>query len=107
MAAALAAPHALQKLEVVDTVPTMGATSPALAAHIDAMPKEKGQSWVCARDAQAVLRKIQSVLILLAFLLADLETAADATVRFLSPLGVLGRSVCAVSALPFAPGECM
>jgi hypothetical protein len=41
----------------------------------------------------------------LAWLLANLESTADGTVRFRIPLGILGASIGDIGAFPFTPGE--
>jgi hypothetical protein len=40
----------------------------------------------------------------LAFLLTNLESTAEGTVRFRLPLDILGTSIDHVGAFPFAPG---
>jgi hypothetical protein len=41
----------------------------------------------------------------LAWLLANLESTADGSVRVRIPLGILGASICDIGAFPCAPGE--
>jgi pimeloyl-ACP methyl ester carboxylesterase len=61
MAAALAAPHALEKLVVADIAPAAGAMSPEFAVYVDAMVRVQEMGLRSRKDAQAVLRETESV----------------------------------------------
>jgi pimeloyl-ACP methyl ester carboxylesterase len=61
MAAALAAPHALEKLVVADNAPAAGAMSPEFAAYVDAMARVQEMGLRSRKEAQAVLRETESV----------------------------------------------
>jgi hypothetical protein len=59
--AALAAPHALEKLVVTDFAPAAGAMLPEWAAHVDAMARIQEMGLRLRENAQVVLRETESV----------------------------------------------
>jgi pimeloyl-ACP methyl ester carboxylesterase len=62
MAAALAAPDALEKLVVADiAAPAAGAMSPEFAAYVDAMARVQKMGLRSRKDLPAVLRETESV----------------------------------------------
>ncbi|KAF8493929.1 alpha/beta-hydrolase, partial [Russula emetica] len=107
MAVALSADlpaDAIEHLIVADISPSNAALSTEFQAYVEAMKKIERSKVSSRREALDILAPYESDPIIRAFLLTNLDTAAQ-PFKFQIPLDIIGSSISDLGGFPYQPGE--